>query len=179
MDFAGDDDNRKDVIMYDHDNETSQVISKYLNGNNSNDHSERPKVVEDLSQTPPLVGVVFESQGGDLTGRADHPGLFDEIILYQQGGDDVTLSIIVDGPGTVSGNAGINCTTVCEQDFSLGTELALVASPANGMFFIGWQIEFGGCHDGTNPCNLIMDRSKTLTAQFLDASDIIFQDGFD
>lgn len=179
LDFAGDDDGRKDVIMYDHDNETSQVISKYLNGINSNDPSERPKVVEDLSQSPPLVGVVFESQGGDLTGRSDHPGLFDEIILYQQGGDDVTLSIVVDGPGTVTGNAGINCATLCDQDFSLGTSLDLVASPDVGMFFIGWEVDFGSCQDDTNPCNLIMDRSKTLTARFMDTSDLIFQAGFE
>lgn len=179
LDFATDTDNRKDVMMYDQNTQTTQVISAYLNGNNSNDHSERPKVVEDLTQNPPLIGVVFESTGGDLTGRDDHPGQFDEIILYQQGGDDLTISINIVGSGTVSGNAGINCSDQCDHDFSLGTDLTLVATASPGNTFTGWQVDFGGCQDDSNPCELVMDRAKTLHAYFHDDSDLIFSSGFE
>lgn len=179
LDYADDTDNQRDVLMYDQLTQTTKVISAYLNGNNSLDHSERPVVVEDLSQSPPLVGVVFESTGGDLTGFAEHPGRFDEIILYQQGGDDLNLTIEVFGEGAVTGNAGINCTDQCQHPFALGAELSLVATPTAGSNFLGWQVDFGPCQDNSNPCALLMDRSKTLQAFFLNDNDLIFASDFD
>ncbi|MCX7553685.1 hypothetical protein OS175_07325 [Marinicella sp. S1101] len=179
VDFISDDDNRKDVLLYDVENQSTQIISQYINGNNSDDPSERPKVVEDLNQDPPLVGVVFESKGGDLTGRTDHPGRFTEIILYQQGGDDLNLTVDVIGPGSISGNAGINCFTTCEYGFALGVNLSLVATADNGMVFDRWEVDFGDCNDDSNPCALVMDRNKTITAYFSDPNEIIFSNGFE
>ncbi len=178
-DFTGDTDGVKDIILFDQDTQTNQVISRYIGGTNSNNLSQHPKVAEDLSHNPPLLGVVFESLGGDLTGRPDHPGRFNEIFLYQRGGNDLQLSVMVEGAGTLSGNAGMNCSNLCDYNFPLGLDLALVATPDPGMILDGWEVEFGGCEENSNPCNLIMDRSKTITVRFIDPSDLIFESNFD
>ena len=79
----------------------------------------------------------------------------------------------------MSGTSGINCNSDCHYDFSLGTNLTLVATADIGATFVGWQMDFGQCQDNINPCEVTMDRYKTLTAYFIDPSDIIFVHGFD
>ncbi len=180
-DFEDDTDGRPDVLLYDLDMQNTQVISQYLEGfnRNSTDDSERPHVVEDLSQNPPLLGVVFQAQGGQLTGWDQHPGRYDEIIMYQQGGDDLILTVHIQGPGRVTGSSGINCTTNCQYVFPLGVDLSLIAEPDPDAEFIAWQAQFGGCVGNENPCNLTIDRTKSITAVFRDNSDVVFVDGFE
>ncbi len=179
--FAGDTDNRSDIILFDKTSQTASIVSKHVNGIQSNDDTNtRSQVVEDLSVSPPLVGVLFTASGGDLTELANHPGNYDEAFLYQQGGPDITLTINIQGGGTVIGNAGINCSNVsCTYNFPIGTDLTLTAVPNTNMQFVTWQVDFGNCNDNTNPCHLIVDREKTLTATFIDPSDIIFANGFE
>ncbi len=122
----------------------------------------------------------FAASGGDLTELANHPGDYDEAFLYQQGGPDITLTINIQGGGTVIGNAGINCSNVsCTYNFPIGTDLTLTAVANTNMQFVTWQVDFGNCNDNTNPCHLIVDREKTLTATFIDPSDIIFANDFE
>ena len=181
VEFAGDTDNRDDIILFDKTSQTASIVSKHVNGIQSNDDTNtRSQVVEDLSVSPPLVGVLFTASGGDLTELANHPGNRHEAFLYQQGGPDITLTINIQGGGAVIGNAGINCSNVsCTYNFPIGTELTLIAVPNTNMQFVTWQVDFGNCNDNTNPCHLIVDREKTLTATFIDPSDIIFANGFE
>ena len=136
-------------------------------------------MVEDLSVSPPLIGVVFQSKGGDLTQLDTHPGNYKEAILYQQGGPDITLTINIQGQGEVTGTSAISCIDNCQYDFALGAELTLIAMPDSGNTFDGWQVNFGNCIDDSNPCFLDMDRAKTLTAVFTDSNDFIFGNGFE
>jgi hypothetical protein len=93
---------------------------------------------------------------------------------------DFNIQII--GAGQVNGTSSTSCQSLCNFSFALGTELTLVASPEPGMVFQGWQLDFpslGTDCNNNNPCNLIIDRSKTLTAVFFDPNDVIFADGFE
>jgi len=178
-DFAEDTDLRSDIILFDSLNQSSKLISKFINGSHTSDASDHAQVVEDLSVNPPLIGVVFQSTGGDLTLLDNHPGVYNEAFLYQQGGPLITLNINVQGLGTVTGTSAISCNDNCQFNFALGTELTLIAMAENDNTFTGWQVDFGDCHDDSNPCYLNMDREKTLTAIFTGSSDVIFSNGFE
>lgn len=179
IDFADDDDYREDAVLFDTITQTPKIISVTSQGLHTDDRViNLVSVVEDQSLNPPLIGVTFSAYGPNFSGVDNHPGHLD-MYLYQQGGPDLDLHIQVVGAGTVSGTSGINCSSDCHYDFSLGTELTLVATAATGATFMGWQMDFGQCQDDTNPCEVTMDRAKTLTAYFIDPNDIIFSHGFE
>lgn len=179
QDFNGDIDNEGDIILFDSVSQTPKLISKHTNGLHSDDEAYYfSEVVEDTTLSPTLVGLVFAADGGDLTGISNHPG-HQEVFLYQQGGPELTLNLLVQGPGTVIGTSGINCSGSCQYTFPLGADLTLSAFADSNMQFVGWQVDFGNCDDDSNPCNLIMDREKTLTAVFFDDSELIFKNGFE
>ena len=176
--FLNDTERRDDVFLLDTFTDDLSLVSKKLNGQQISDISNLSAVVEDLSVSPPLVGVLFTTEGGSLTGVDAHPR-YREAFLYQQGGPNVDLDVEVSGPGSVSGTLGLNCQASCSFDYPLGTELSIVASADQDAIFLGWAVDFGDCGDGFNPCSLTMDRSKTLTARFVDSAELIFNDGFD
>ncbi|MCW8869444.1 MAG: hypothetical protein OQK49_01970 [Proteobacteria bacterium] len=179
IDFTGDDDYREDAVLFDTVTQTSKIISVTSQGVHTDDVvNGLVTVVEDETVNPPLIGVTFSASGANFSGVANHPGHLD-MYLYQQGGPELDLHIQVVGSGTVSGTSGINCSSDCHYDFSLGSELTLVATAGTGATFVGWQMDFGQCQDDSNPCEVTMDRAKTLTAYFIDPNDIIFVNGFD
>jgi len=173
-----DNDNNNDVFLYDTVTDSLSIVSRKLNGVQTDEFSILYDVVEDLTVSPPLLGVLFSTRGAELADLDEHPG-YEEVFLYQQGGPNVDLNVLVQGPGSLSGSLGINCQDACAYDYVLGTELSIVASPDAGAVFLGWSVDFGDCGGGSNPCLLRMDRSKNLTARFVDSSDLIFNDNFD
>ncbi len=177
VDFTGDDDYRKDVVLYDAQTQQAQVISKMPNGSNIKNPSDWSEVVEDLSLSPPRVAVVFQS-GHDLTEVSNHPA-YTEVFMYQDGGPPFNLSLAVVGPGSISGTGGINCNSACVVQRALGSELTMVAVPDGDAVFSGWTLDFGDCNDEVNPCVLLMDRDKTLVATFKGNDDVIFINSFD
>jgi len=83
-DFTGDIDSELDVVLFDTSRLTSIIVSKHINGQHSDDKAQaNPQVIEDVNSNPPIVGVLFTANGGDLTGLPSHPG-HREIYLYQQ-----------------------------------------------------------------------------------------------
>lgn len=178
---SGDDDFDYDAVIYDRETDTSKIISVDRLGQAVDDDVQgfSLHVVEDLSVTPPLVGALFTARDpDDLTDIPNHPG-HAELFLFQQGGPDVNLDLQIVGMGSVSGTTGINCSSACDYDFALGTDLTLIASPAADYEFVGWMVEFGGCDQAAQtPCDVIMDRSKTVTAVF-EAPDLIFANSFE
>jgi hypothetical protein len=80
-----------------------------------------------------------------------------------------TLTVLVNGAGTVVGSpAGINCGTDCSEDYEIGTAVTLVAHPAPGFLFAGWD---GAC-TGTAPCEITMEAPKGVTATFVPGGSI-------
>lgn len=63
----------------------------------------------------------------------------------------------------VSTPEGINCGVTCSAAFSEGENITLVASPAPDSRFVGWS---GGCTGADNPLSLVMDGSRSCTANF-------------
>ena len=171
-----------DVFMIDVNTQTLSLISQPLDGSDdivATAFSSR--VYEDLSLSPPRVGVSFITNiaGSDiLTGIFNHPG-FNEAFLYQQGGPDVMLDVDVVGAGSVSGSFGLSCMSSCDFNYALGTEINLIASPDPGFIFDRWSSSRGQCTDDNNPCILLMDQDKQIQAIFIDPADIIFSDGFE
>jgi hypothetical protein len=79
----------------------------------------------------------------------------------------VTLSVGVRGNATgvvTSDLPGIECPEICEAAFPVGTVVFLAATPDPGSIFMNW----GGACSGTEPCELILDADRTVTARFGD-----------
>ncbi len=67
------------------------------------------------------------------------------------------------GSGTITSNPfGINCGLDCNENYSSGTRVNLSATPISGSIFSGWS---GSC-TGTGLCNLLMNTSRVVYANF-------------
>jgi photosystem II stability/assembly factor-like uncharacterized protein len=74
------------------------------------------------------------------------------------------LTVMKTGAGSVSSTpGGIDCGSLCDNEFTSGAPVELTASPAAGSVFSGWT---GACLGSTNPCTVTMDASKSVTATF-------------
>jgi hypothetical protein len=79
---------------------------------------------------------------------------------------EVSISVILDGTGSgtvTSSPAGINCGSVCSNNFDHNTVVTLTAEADPGSTFTGWT--GAGC-SGTGNCVVTMDTDKTVTAVF-------------
>lgn len=105
----------------------------------------------------------------DLNGNAgvDTPSIIADLaddlpndsILY-----DLTVNLSGDGQGTVTSvPSGISCGLDCSESFGNNDVVILTASESAGSIFTGWS--GGGCM-GTGVCEVLMDSSKTVTAEF-------------
>jgi phospholipase C len=75
----------------------------------------------------------------------------------------LTVTAPATGVGTVrSTPAGINCPGTCLANFTAGTAVTLVATPATNYTFTGWS---GAC-SGTSACNIDMMAAETASAAF-------------
>lgn len=94
---------------------------------------------------------------------------------------EMTLSVVEEGEGTVTGLAGlgatvINCGADCEHDTIFGADLGfalpvqLTAAPADGYVFADWSGETGGgtdCVPSSEDCIVLtMNQDRTVTATF-------------
>jgi Ca2+-binding RTX toxin-like protein len=77
----------------------------------------------------------------------------------------LTLAMTGSGSGRVTSSpAGIDCGVTCTATVDQGSDVTLVAQPAEGDVFGGWS--GGGC-SGVGPCTVTMESSKDVTATFL------------
>lgn len=81
------------------------------------------------------------------------------------GPNSKTLSVEIegDGSGTISSDPpGIDCREDCEETFSKGKEVTLMANANDGSIFDG----FSGACDGDNPCKLTLKAPTSVNATF-------------
>lgn len=73
------------------------------------------------------------------------------------------LTLNITGEGVVyTDPTGNDCSSQCEYSFNGGQYVTIIPSANTGSTFTGWS---GAC-DGTGPCTVSMDTSKTVTANF-------------
>jgi uncharacterized repeat protein (TIGR02543 family) len=78
-----------------------------------------------------------------------------------------SLTVTIKGTGTVvSTDGSINCPGTCTGLYSIGTQVTLNATPAQGWTFGGWS---GAC-SGTGSCKVIMNQNLSVTATFNQSS---------
>jgi len=174
--FGNDDEENSQgaIYLYDQHTQTQQRISQTLGGGTLEGGSSYGFVQADESHNPPLVSVLFTNPGDLLE---PHPSSdYDQIMLYQQGGPGVDLTMQVSGQGSVSGNLGYFCQDSCEHSYDLGTTLNLLAIADQGATFLGWSGDV--CQDDNISCEVIMNENKAIQA-FFSNSDVIFSNGFD
>jgi hypothetical protein len=75
----------------------------------------------------------------------------------------LTVSVSGGGRGIVSSSpAGINCGIDCVQDYAIGTNVTMTATPAAGSAFSDW----GGSCSGNGVCHIIINGNKSVAADF-------------
>ena len=173
--YLGIDENSEGAIyLYDQVTQSHERISQFLNGDSLSGGSSYGFVQADESHNPPLVSVLFTNPG-DLLDPAPNSA-YDQIMLYQQGGPGVDLSMQVTGEGSVSGNLGYFCQGSCANTYDLGTTLNLLAIADQGASFLGWSGDV--CQDNNISCEVVMNENKSVQAMF-SSNDVIFADGFE
>lgn len=75
---------------------------------------------------------------------------------------EVTLSLVINGSGTVTVSPGGSCSASCTLTVPTDTALSLTAGPAADWTFTGW----GGACAGTAPCALTLTAPGTVSATF-------------
>lgn len=74
-----------------------------------------------------------------------------------------TLSVSVEGPGTVSGG-DLNCTAVCTKVVLDGTDVTLTATPQIAGGFQGWS---GACSGTSTTCTIDVTSDASVVAKFV------------
>ena len=70
------------------------------------------------------------------------------------------------GEGTVTSREGlITCPDSCQAEYTEGFNVTLSATPSALSTFLGWKPASLGC-DGTDPCQVTMDKKKSVKAVF-------------
>ncbi len=92
-----------------------------------------------------------------------------------------SLTVTKDGNGlgtVTSSLEGIDCGTDCSEIYPQNTAITLIATPAVGRNFLGWN--GGGC-SGTGDCQITLLSNTTVNATFeMDpAMEAVFEDGFE
>jgi hypothetical protein len=98
--------------------------------------------------------------------------------------DDVLLTIVVAGRGSVTATAGGSAQTcdvqadpaspVCELTYPQGTSVTLTATAASGRTFAGWSAY--EC-PGTRPCTLTLDDSVSIVPRFAPFRLVVLTEG--
>lgn len=101
-------------------------------------------------------------------------------VEYQPGVDlgEFTLSVALAGTGSGSVSSdvpGIVCPSECSSSLVERSVVQLTAVAAPGSQFAGWN---GGC-SGMGSCQILMDQTRDVTANFIDATEFIFVGGFE
>jgi hypothetical protein len=114
-------------------------------------------------------GMIFAGWGGDCAGlrrcrlRIDAARVVTARFERAAQPRAVTVRLIGDGEGIVTGAFGIACPEACRTTVERGSRIRLVAAPLADTTFTGWS---GGACDGTDPCAITVDEPVRITAGF-------------
>lgn len=124
-----------------------------------------------LSANSPAVDACSGSAIRDLDGRTrpiDSDGIASGS-EYDMGAFERplfgTLTISLSGSGSVVSNlAGIDCGVDCSEDYEIGTQIELTATPANGFAFSEWT---GACVGQSAVCTIPINGTTATQAVFV------------
>ncbi|HVY77499.1 MAG TPA: hypothetical protein VG898_03235 [Solirubrobacterales bacterium] len=136
------------------------------------DGDEVSESFENTGSAPKQVTVRLKVTSNDNEQSGPYDSESEKQITVNPATPDPELSVGAnpgDGQGTVvSDPEGIDCPAACSKTFAADTVVTLEAKPTPGThsFFAGWSTPAGGCTVTTNPCQVTMDQSRSLTARF-------------
>jgi uncharacterized repeat protein (TIGR02543 family) len=88
----------------------------------------------------------------------------DDVVIYKEYGETLTVSKTGSGSGTVTSNPpGISCGLDCSELFATDTVVTLSAVADSDSTFTGWS--GSGC-SGTGDCQVTMSEARSVTADF-------------
>jgi len=176
--LPSDTDTFSDIYLYNTSANEMRIVPKH----NNSGYPDIIKISVDNNFTTPKTGILYQDSNEsiyNLYGYNNIPN-HDSLFLYQEGGDGELLTVSLTGNGFVVAPLGLSCPGTCTNNYPLGYEMNLTASPQTNNIFAGWQ---GECLFQSDPldltCTIRMDASKTVSALFLDENDRIFFNNFE
>ena len=120
-----------------------------------------------LTETP-ASGWIFQGWGGACSGSASTCTLdinsTENVSATFTDSPPLSVSVIGTPGGTVmSSPAAIDCGSTCSANFSTGTQVTLIASPAPTWGFSGWG---GACSGIANSCTVAINANRSASATF-------------
>lgn len=112
----------------------------------------------------PAIGWAFTGWTGDLISTTS------PIQVVMDADKTITANFAPDGPYTLSVQTegqGTVTKAPDQTDYDAGTEVMLTPNPAGGWIFAGWKGDLTG---SASPAKVVMDKSKTITAVFVEQS---------
>jgi hypothetical protein len=106
-----------------------------------------------FAETNPFIGPTLDRVDETRAALADT--LANGATLY--------TSVAGAGAGTVSDGSALSCSGTCSHNYTPGTSVTLIATPAAGSRFAGWS---GAC-TGTGTCTVLLDYDQNVTAGFV------------
>jgi hypothetical protein len=123
----------------------------------------------------PGTSATFQGWSGACSGNGDCMVTMDQMrsvtATFQGPPGMHTLSVTVNGPGTVTSNpAGINCSSgTCTAMFLDTDTVSLTATPSGAATFPGWS---GACN-GNGTCSVQMTQDRSVTAAFASSGYVL------
>ena len=95
---------------------------------------------------------------------ANSGSFFDNVVVDTVGAPLQTLTVSVNGNGTVTSSpGGIDCPGDCTEAFTGGQSVTLTATPDAGATFLNWS---GDCTGTSSTCVVPMTQARAVTAAF-------------
>lgn len=114
-----------------------------------------------------LPGMTFTDAAEGVVVRVESRTAAGWVVTIDRTGS-VQLTVQFNGTGSVSGDGGFGSecdflrSTTCTRIFPVNSTVHLTATPLLGFAFLGWQDDCSG----TGSCTLLMDRNRSVTANF-------------
>ena len=128
------------------------------------------------------TGYRFQGWEGACSGTSACAVILDQdrsvtaVFVEIQQQQNYRLDVSISGQGSVmSTPGGIDCGADCNQTYTEGATIMLVATPVAGFNFDRWS---GDC-SGSGSCSVTMDQDRTVSAIFVDGSgqaDVLISD---
>lgn len=118
------------------------------------------------------IGYEFTGWTGDCSGTSTCTVTLDKsrsvVANFNKVAGNILSANIVGG-GTIEGLPNSCNTGTCTATYAQGENITLTAKPNTGYEFAGWT---GDC-DGNTACNITMDQSRSVTANFIKEAEYI------
>ena len=146
------------------------IVSASEGGTTDNTGGTQNENIDVIITAIPAEGYIFSEWSGSADGTTNPLTVSmstDKSITANFTRIQYTLNLFKVGEGTISQE--IISAARTSEDYNVGTSVRLNATPSSGWIFSSWS---GSSTSTANPIDLIIDKTKTITATFVECTTV-------